>query len=173
MPFGEYLPLEPVLTAIGLSKLTHGLGAFDKGPLPRPLMTIPGLPPAGSLICYEVLFPGEVIDDANRPAVLFNLTNDGWFGDTSGPRQHFHQTRVRAVEEGLPIVRVANNGISATIDGHGRVLGRIDLNVRGILDTALPAADEPTPYYRFRDSLFFVMLSLCILLLLRNRRPLM
>lgn len=170
VPFGEYLPLAPVLTALGLSKLTHGLGAFDQGPLPRPLLAIPGLPPAGGLICYEVLFPGAVIDDANRPALLINLTNDGWFGDTSGPRQHFHQTRVRAVEEGLPVVRVANNGISATIDSHGRVLGRIDLDERGIVDTGLPTAAPPTAYFSYRDSVFFGMLAFCCLMLLRTRR---
>lgn len=152
VPFGEYLPMRGALEALGLSKLTHGLGVFHSGPLPRPVLAIPGLPPAGGLICYEVLFPGEVIEDGNRPQVLFNLTNDGWFGDTTGPRQHYYQTRVRAVEEGLPIVRVANNGISAVIDAYGRERVRIGLNAHASADSGLPAALAPTPYGRGRGS---------------------
>ena len=88
---------------------------------------------------------------------MVNVTNDGWFGNTTGPRQHLHQARVRAVEEGLPLIRAANNGISAAFDGYGRPLGRIDLDVRGVIDVDLPAALQPPPYARFGDSIFFTI----------------
>lgn len=168
VPFGEYLPFEPVLSAIGLSKLTRGLGSFDTGSLPRKPIAVPGLPPAGGLICYEVLFPGAVIDDAHRPQALVNVTNDGWFGDTSGPRQHFHQARVRAVEEGLPLIRAANNGISAVIDPLGRIKGYAGLNQKAVIDAALPEAIEPTFYGTYRDWLLLGLeLILLVILLLK------
>jgi apolipoprotein N-acyltransferase len=90
--------------------------------------------------------------------VLINVTNDGWFGNTTGPRQHFHQARVRAVEEGLPIVRAANNGISAVIDGYGRALHTIGLNERGTVDSDLPTAAAPTLYARLGDVLLVPLL---------------
>lgn len=160
VPFGEYLPMVSVLGTLGFRKLTQGLGAFDTGPNPRPLLAIPGLPPTGGLICYEVLFPGQIISDDRRPGLIINVTNDGWFGDTTGPRQHYYQTRVRAVEEGLPIIRAANNGISAVIDGFGRERATIALNVRGVTDSGVPAALAPPPYARFRDWIFFTLAAL-------------
>lgn len=160
VPFGEYLPLSSVLSAIGLEKLTHGLGAFDTGPWPRPLLTIPGLPPVGGLICYEALFPGRVADVERRPGVLVNVTNDGWFGDTSGPRQHFHQSRVRAVEEGLPLVRAANNGISGLVDGYGRLRAMAGMNTVAVLDSGLPPPLHPTPFTRFGDAGLLALLIL-------------
>ena len=163
VPFGEYLPFNAVLGAIGFKKLTKGLGSFATGPMSRPLLTIPGLPPVAGLICYEVLFPGHVIDRALRPGAIINVTNDGWFGDTTGPRQHFHQTRVRAVEEGLPIIRAANNGISAVIDPYGRVLHSLGLNIKGVADSGLPAAAGPTPYVRFGDVILAMLLGLAVL----------
>ncbi len=159
VPFGEYLPVEPVLSALGLKKLTHGRGSFTAGMSPRPLITIPGLPPSAGLVCYEVLFPGTIVQTAERPSLLINVTNDGWFGNTTGPRQHFHQTRVRAVEEGVPLIRAANNGISAVVDRHGRVLQSLGMNVRGVIDSQVPAAAAISPYARFGD------LGLAILLL--------
>jgi apolipoprotein N-acyltransferase len=92
-----------------------------------------------------------------RPAFLLNLTNDGWFGNLTGPYQHFHQARVRAVEEGLPLVRVANNGVSAVVDGYGQVRGRLDLNVVGVIDADLPAPLAPTIYARFGDRVFLAL----------------
>jgi apolipoprotein N-acyltransferase len=112
VPFGEYLPLQRQLEAIGLEQLTRLRGGFDIGVVPRPLLRVPGLPPAAPLICYEAIFPREIVQGSERPALMLNLTNDGWFGNTTGPRQHLHQARVRAVEEGLPLMRAANNGIS-------------------------------------------------------------
>jgi len=118
---------------------------------------VPRLPPAAPLICYEAIFPGTVVQSAERPGLLLNVTNDGWFGDTTGPRQHLHQARVRAVEEGLPLVRAANNGISAAVDGYGRVLARLDLDARGTIDVALPAALAPPPYARLGDMFFLAL----------------
>jgi apolipoprotein N-acyltransferase len=154
VPFGEYLPLASVLEALGLETLTRRRGGFASGPTPRPVLHLPGLPPALPLICYEAIFPSAVIGGPERPALLVNLTNDGWFGNTTGPRQHMQQARVRAVEAGLPLLRAANNGISALVDAHGRVLVELGLDQRGSADTGLPAALPPTPYARLGDGLF-------------------
>ena len=162
VPFGEYLPFQATLEAIGLEQLTRIRGGFDVGPTPRPLLRIPGLPPLAPLICYEAIFPSTVVQSAERPAALLNVTNDGWFGNTTGPRQHLHQARVRAVEEGLPVIRSANNGISAVIDAHGRIVGRLDLDVAGVLDADLPSPISPPIYARFGDGLFAALLVLVI-----------
>jgi len=154
VPFGEYLPLQRTLEAIGLEQLANMRGGFSQGRAPRPLLPVDGLPPVGALICYEAIFPGAVVQGRERPGALFNVTNDGWFGDTTGPYQHFHQARVRAVEEGLPLVRAANNGISGIIDPDGRVLGRLGLNERGVIDTGIPAARPATVYSRLGDWVF-------------------
>ncbi|HEY7085254.1 MAG TPA: apolipoprotein N-acyltransferase [Hyphomicrobiaceae bacterium] len=154
VPFGEYLPLQPLLEVIGLRQLTRLRGGFDVGPTPRPLLNVPGLPPAAPLICYEVIFAAAVVEGSQRPGLLLNVTNDGWFGDTTGPRQHLHQARVRAVEEGLPLMRAANNGISAAVDPYGRFLARLDLDARGTIDAALPVALAPPPYARLGDLVF-------------------
>jgi apolipoprotein N-acyltransferase len=130
VPFGEYLPFQETLEGFGIEQLTRWRGGFSTGRNPRPLLHVPGLPGIGALICYEAIFPAAVVQGSERPGVLINVTNDGWFGNTTGPHQHFHQARVRAVEEGLPLVRVANNGISAVIDPDGRVLADLGLNVR-------------------------------------------
>lgn len=157
VPFGEYLPFQHLLESIGLEQLTRVRGGFDIGPTPRPLIEIPGLPPFVGLICYEGIFPAAVVQGQARPGLIINVTNDGWFGDTTGPRQHFHMSRVRAVEEGASLVRAANNGISAMIDPYGRVHGRIGLDVVGVIDTALPQALPSPPYARFGDSIFWGM----------------
>ena len=143
VPFGEYLPFQSALEAVGLQQLVGMRGGFDVGVAPRPLLQVPGLPSLGPLICYEAIFPHAVVQGTDRPGLLINVTNDGWFGNTTGPRQHFHQARVRAVEEGLPLIRAANNGISAAVDGYGRVLAQLDMNVRGFLDVPLPVASPP------------------------------
>ena len=145
VPFGEYLPLQRLLEAIGLRQLTRMRGGFDVGETPRPLLRVPGLPTAVPLICYEVIFPRAIVQGGERPALMLNVTNDGWFGNTTGPRQHLHQTRVRAVEEGLPVVRAANNGISAVIDAYGRTTAKLELDVRGVIDTALPGHRKRRP----------------------------
>jgi apolipoprotein N-acyltransferase len=159
VPFGEYVPMESALSVIGIQKITHGRGAFAAGVSPRPLMKIPGLPPALGLVCYEALFPGEIVQGKDRPGVLINVTNDGWFGHSTGPYQHFLQSRVRAVEEGLPLVRAANNGISAVVDPYGRAPQTLDLDVRGVLDGPLPAALAPTVYARMGDWMLALVLA--------------
>lgn len=155
VPFGEYLPFTETLEWIGLEALTRIRGGFAAGPSPRPLLSVPGLPLMGPLICYEAIFPAAVVQGDVRPSLLINVTNDGWFGNMTGPYQHLHQTRVRAVEEGLPLVRAANNGVSALIDPFGRMTGSIGLNVRGVIDTAVPAPLPATWYARFGDMTFF------------------
>jgi apolipoprotein N-acyltransferase len=173
VPFGEYLPFQPVLERLGLEQLTRWRGGFTGGPYPRPLLSIPGLPPVAVLICYEAIFPAAIVQGSDRPGLLVNVTNDGWFGDTTGPQQHFHQTRVRAVEEGLPIVRSANNGVSAVIDGYGRILSELRLNARGVIDSPVPAALAAPPYARFGDWTFVAMilaLAAAATFLARNQR---
>lgn len=158
VPFGEYLPFQQALEAIGLEQLTRIRGGFDVGPTPRPLMRIPGLPALAPLICYEAIFPGTVVHGDERPAALLNVTNDGWFGNTTGPRQHLHQARVRAVEEGLPVIRSANNGISAVIDARGRIVARLELDAIGTLDAILPGRVDAPPYARLGDLPFLLLL---------------
>ncbi|HRN83920.1 MAG TPA: apolipoprotein N-acyltransferase [Hyphomicrobium sp.] len=154
VPFGEYLPWQATLEAIGLEQLTRMRGGFTEGVTPRPVLTVPGLPPAGGLVCYEAIFPGVVGKSAAPPELLVNVTNDGWFGNTTGPHQHFHQARVRAVEEGLPLVRAANNGISAMIDATGRIVAQLGLNERGTLDTGLPRVHSRPLYAAWGDIIF-------------------
>ncbi len=156
VPFGEYLPLARWLDAIGLEPLASGRGGFTTGPMPRPLMSVLPKLPFAPLICYEAIFPGAVVQ-GRRPMFLVNVTNDGWFGNTTGPRQHLHQARVRAVEEGLPLLRVANNGISAVIDAQGHILHRLDLDVVGVIDARLPSPMPRTFYARFGDLAFALM----------------
>jgi apolipoprotein N-acyltransferase len=155
VPFGEFLPLRALLTSLGLQQIA-GREGYSSGAEPRPLLHIPGLPAIEPLICYEAIFPGAVVQGAERPGLIVNVTNDGWFGNSTGPRQHLHQARVRAVEEGLPLVRAANNGVSAAFDAYGRSLARLDLDVRGTFDTALPVALQPTFYARFGDTAFLL-----------------
>lgn len=165
VPFGEYLPLRSWLEALGLENLTKVPGGFTPG-FRRKAMSAAGVPDFSPLICYEIAFPGDVVDRAKRPGWMLNVTNDAWFGETAGPYQHLHQARVRAVEEGLPVVRAANTGISAVIDARGRMRARIALGDSGILDAGLPKAEGPTLYVRFGDwpLLAFLLLSLCVLL---------
>ena len=146
VPFGEYLPLDGLLRPFGVHHLVPGI--WDVGTGPRRL-SVPGLPPAAPLVCYEAIFPGEAVDGgAPRPEWMLNVTNDGWFGKTSGPYQHFAQARLRAIEEGLPLVRVANTGVSAIVDPYGRVLQSLPLGVEGVIDGALPKAAPPTFFAR-------------------------
>jgi apolipoprotein N-acyltransferase len=124
------------------------------------------------LICYEVIFPHAVIDPAGpRPGWFVNITDDSWFGPWAGPEQHLLSARVRAIEEGLPIARAANTGISALIDPLGRVRARLGLNNMGVVDTALPRALAPPPYARFGDLVFLIFLVIAILTVSYLNRP--
>jgi apolipoprotein N-acyltransferase len=173
VPFGEYLPWQSTLEAIGLEQLTRMRGGFTEGVTPRPVLQIPGLPSVGGLICYEAIFPGIGAASQTRPEVMVNVTNDGWFGNTTGPRQHFHQARVRAVEEGLPLIRVANNGISAIADSSGQVIVLLGLNERGSRDSLLPLPRSAPPYAVLGDMIFLMvglLIAATLVFLSRSRR---
>ncbi len=162
VPFGEYLPFRETMDSWGLEALTRIRGGFAVGPNPRPLLDVPGLPKVGPLICYEAIFPAAVVQGTQRPGVLINVTNDGWFGNMTGPYQHFQQSRLRAVEEGLPLVRSANNGVSALIDPYGRIVKKIALNERGVIDVALPRPHLPTFYSEYGSKSFLILILLFI-----------
>lgn len=159
VPFGEFLPFQDFFERIGLRQLTQLPGGFSAGHA-RVTLHLDGVPPVGPLICYEIIFPGAAVDPSDRPAWLLNVTNDAWFGHTPGPFQHLLQARVRAVEEGTPVVRAANTGISALIDPYGRVLDQLGLGETGVIDADLPAAIAPPPYARYGDMPLFAVLLL-------------
>ena len=141
VPFGEYFP-----------RYAHFL-LGEQGFVPGPglqTMHLPGLPAIGPLICYEAIFPGRVVQPNDRPGLLVNITNDAWFGDTAGPRQHLAAARMRSVEEGLPMLRAANTGVSAIIDAHGRIVAQLALDRSGTLVAPVPGALRPTLAGRFR-----------------------
>ena len=158
VPFGEYVPLRHLLGRIGLRQLVQFQGSFEEGPGPRTL-AIPGLPPVSPLICYEVIFAGKVVAPGERPAWLVNITNDAWFGSSAGPYQHFLQVRLRAIEQGLPVVRSANSGISALVDPYGRVVKSLPLDRAGVIDATLPAPLAPTLYARLGDLLLLLLMA--------------
>lgn len=140
VPFGEFVPLRGVLP---FEKLTPGLGDIRRG-IEHVTWALPSLPPLSPLICYEVIFPTQVVG-RQRPQWMLNVTNDAWFGTSSGPYQHLAIARVRAIEEGLPLVRAASTGVSAVVDAYGRVVARLDLGKRGVLDADLPRALNRAP----------------------------
>lgn len=140
VPFGEYLPFEAFLEELGLSSLVELPGGFTPGSR-RQLVKVSNAPPFLPLICYEIIFPNQVLDSKSTTEAewILNVTNDAWFGITSGPHQHYYQARIRAVDEGLPVIRAANSGISAVIDGYGRVIDTVALDTPGIIDAKLPS----------------------------------
>tara|TARA_R110000751_G_scaffold36104_1_gene88404 strand:- start:3046 stop:4701 length:1656 start_codon:yes stop_codon:yes gene_type:complete len=152
VPFGEYLPLHGLMAAVGLGPLVGESGGFDAGTGPA-RMELPGLPPLSPQICYETIFPHEMpgAGPDQRPRWLVQATNDAWFGASAGPWQHFHQARMRAIEQGLPLARAANTGISAMIDPWGRTAARLGLLEAGAIQTRLPIALAPTLYSRSGD----------------------
>ncbi|HET9640604.1 MAG TPA: apolipoprotein N-acyltransferase [Allosphingosinicella sp.] len=151
VPYGEYLPMRPILSSLGLSRLAPGDVDFDPGPGAQTL-DLPVVGKVGFQLCYEIIFSGEVVDRGNRPAFLFNPSNDAWFG-AWGPPQHLAQARLRALEEGLPVLRATPTGISAVIDADGRLLHSLKLGVAGVIDTRLPAPKPPTPFARLGNLL--------------------
>ncbi|MBI1779232.1 MAG: apolipoprotein N-acyltransferase [Proteobacteria bacterium] len=160
VPFGEYQPLRRLFpaswTLVGEVDFSTGAG------LER--LLIPGAPPAGALICYEAIFPGQVVNEGARPAWLVNLTNDAWYGRSTGPYQHFAIARMRTIEEGLPLVRVANTGISGVVDAYGRVRARLGLDREGVIDSPLPGALATAPLYARWGDTMCVLLGLGMLL---------
>ena len=153
VPFGEYVPFRSWLPFLDI---IAGPADFVAGPQNRTL-SVPGVGQVQMLICYEVIFAGRVIDRQNRPDVMVNVTNDAWFGATIGPWQHLYQAQMRAVEEGVPLLRAANTGISAVFDGFGRQRGSIPLGVRGYLDITIPSVLSSPPFARFGNAIFFAL----------------
>jgi apolipoprotein N-acyltransferase len=168
VPFGEYLPFQGLMEKLGLVQLTKVQGGFIPG-LQRRAMEIPRAPRALPLICYEAIFPGNVAARDDRPGWIVNLTNDGWFGISTGPYQHLQQARLRAIEEGLPLVRAANTGISAVIDPVGRIVARLGLGVEGVLDSGLPSAIAPTIYARDGDIPAAIIIAAAVIFVIRRR----
>ncbi len=168
VPFGEYLPFEYILERLGLEELTQQRGGFLAGDRHR-LIAIPGAPTALPLICYEVIFPGEVMPPGERPGWIVNVTNDGWFGFSTGPYQHFQQARVSAIELGLPLARAANTGISAVVDPVGRIINSLPLAVEGVLDAPLPRAISAPVYARVGDAPVFIAILIVFIAVVRRR----
>lgn len=171
VPFGEYIPLGEMLARIGITGFAPSQGGgYSAGTGPA-LIDIPGLGPALPLICYEGIFPEEVNAAPGRARMMILITNDAWFGNWAGPAQHFAQAQLRAIEQGLPLIRVANTGISGMIDSKGRVTGQLPLNVAGALDLPLPDALSPTIYTKTGDWPVIVLLNLLFVgAWLRTRR---
>ncbi len=180
VPFGEWLPLAPVLQSLGIQEFVSLPGGFEAG-ASRRLLMVPGLPPTAAIICYEAIFSGEVVPSearaaGKRPGLLLNVTDDAWFGFTAGPYQHFAQARLRAIEEGLPLVRAATTGISAIVDAHGRTLASLRLGAENVIDGPLPQAIAPPPFARHGNTIPFALFSFVaitriLLNFSRKRRP--
>ncbi len=171
VPYGEYLPMRPVLSAIGLSRLVPGDIDFWPGPGPRSF-DVPGFGKVGFQICYEMIFSGHVVERGNRPAFIFNPSNDAWFGSW-GPPQHLAQARLRAVEEGLPVVRSTPTGISAIVDADGRLLHSVPYHEAGFIEARLPIAHGPTLFARLGNILplgFALLLAMTGIALRRRLR---
>ena len=173
VPYGEYLALRWLLEPLGAARLVPGTLDFWPGPGPQTVKLGAGLPNAGIQICYEIIFSGQVVDAANRPDFIFNPSNDAWFGDV-GPPQHLAQARLRAIEEGLPVLRSTPTGISAVIGADGRILKSLPLGVAGRIDTDIPAATTPTWFARMGNTLpvgvALLLIAIAIIPVARKRR---
>ncbi len=171
VPYGEYLPMRPLLTAMGLSQLAPGQGDTAYGPGPRSI-DLGAFGNMGLQVCYEIIFSGDVVDDRNRPDFIFNPSNDAWFG-AWGPPQHLAQARLRAAEEGLPVIRSTPTGISAVVDSRGRLLQSLAWRTAGTIDATLPPPGAPTLFARFGNviplALGFLLLFSAIALGRRRR----
>ncbi len=168
VPFGEYLPFQKILEAIGLQQLTKLPGGFSAGDRRR-LISVPGAPPALPLICYEVIFADQLMPKDGRPGWVVNVTNDGWFGISAGPFQHLQQARVRAIEDGLPVVRAANTGVSAIIDPLGRLIDSLPLGSEGLLISRLPRPVGPPVYARVGEVPAAMIVAIALLAVIRRR----
>ena len=169
VPFGEFLPFQGLMEKLGFVQLTKVQGGFIPGTR-RKTIALPNAPRVLPLICYEAIFPGDIETRGDRPGWIVNLTNDGWFGISTGPHQHLQQARLRAIEEGLPLVRAANTGISVVTDPLGRIVAQLDLGVEGVLDSRLPSVIPPTPYARAGDIPAAVIVAIALIVAIRRRR---
>jgi len=173
VPYGEYLPMRPLLSAIGLSRLAPGDFDFSSGPGPRTINLGGEWGKVGLQLCYEIIFSGDVVDEKHRPSFIFNPSNDAWFGRW-GPPQHLAQARLRAAEEGLPVIRATPTGISAVIDGRGNIVKSLPWRQAGVIDAVLPpAANSPPPFARLGNIIPLILGFLLIIsgiVLSRRRR---
>ena len=169
VPYGEYFPFQELLHMRAIANL--GMD-FDHGDAARSLRVL-GLPSFSPLICYEAIFPGDVADREDRPHFLLNITNDGWYGHTAGPYQHFAIVRIRAIEEGMPLLRAANTGISGVVDAYGRVTARLGIGKTGVVDTDLPGALPPTIFSQYGEKplwvFFAITAAICLFSKIRGR----
>jgi apolipoprotein N-acyltransferase len=168
VPFGEYLPFQNFMERLGFEQLTRQQGGFIAGSV-RHTLEIPNAPGALPLICYEAIFPAIARSPEDRPGWMVNLTNDGWFGISTGPYQHLQQARLRAIEQGLPLVRAANTGISAVIDPLGRIVARLGLGIEGVLDSQLPSPVGSTTYAKLGDIPAAIIVGAGLLIALARR----
>ena len=163
VPYGEYLPMRPLLSAIGLSRLAPGDVDFTSGPGPRSIDLGDPWGKVGLQLCYEIIFSGQVVDERNRPGFIFNPSNDAWFGRW-GPPQHLAQARLRAAEEGLPVIRSTPTGISAVIDARGNLLKSLPWRTSGAIDAVIPPASlAPPPFARFGNAVPIILGFLLII----------
>ncbi|NDE89515.1 MAG: apolipoprotein N-acyltransferase [Alphaproteobacteria bacterium] len=146
VPFGEFVPLRNILQMVPVAVDVIGTADFTPGSGSKTLRP-PSFPSFSTMICYEAIFSGQVVDETDRPQALIQITNDAWFGNTSGPYQHLAMARVRAIEEGLPLIRAANSGVSAIIDPLGRTIESLPLNATGVIDSAVPHALNNAPAF--------------------------
>ncbi len=163
VPFGEYMPLETLVRRLGVGELFRGIGGFSPGPH-RNLIALAGHPSFSALICYEAIFPGAILPEGGRPDYFVNITNDGWFGHSAGPYQHLDAARLRTIEEGIPMVRAANTGVSAIIDAFGRLVASLPLGEDGVLDGFVPS-ERPKSYFQQSGSTFLLIFSVFFILL--------
>jgi apolipoprotein N-acyltransferase len=168
VPYGEYLPMRTLLAPLGLARLVMGDFDFLPGPGPKTL-DVPGFGKSGVAICYEIIFSGQIIDQRNRPDFLFNPSNDAWFGSW-GPVQHLAQARLRAIEEGLPILRATPTGVSAIIDAHGQLVGTVPAGQEGAIEAPLPEPLPPTLFSRLGNWLALLVASASVVLAIAFRR---
>lgn len=168
VPYGEYLPMRAILRPLGLSRLVMGDIDYAPGPGPRTL-DVPGFGEIGMQICYEIIFSGQTVDPRNRPTILFNPSNDAWFGSW-GPPQHLAQARMRAIEEGLPILRSTPTGISAIIDANGRIVASAGMGEAKAIEAPIPAALPPTLFARIGNWMAWLVAGLLLAIAIAIRR---
>lgn len=173
VPFGEYVPFKNLVSSLGIKQLANQNGGFEAGSSRKLLSTGIG-PKILPLICYEIIFSGNLWNKQERPGWIVNLTNDAWFGNTPGPYQHLRQSVLRGVEEGLPVVRVANSGVSGVYDAYGRTIKELELGKSGIIDSQLPVSLEPTLFKRWNGTFHWIVFGIFFifgLFSLRKFRP--
>jgi apolipoprotein N-acyltransferase len=169
VPGGEFLPFGSLLEPLGFRRVVETPGDFAAGLGPQTI-AIPGGLSAALLVCYEIIFPDRLVAEGARPSLLINVTNDGWFGRSVGPHQHLAQARLRSIEQGLPVIRAANTGISAVIDPYGRVVRSLPLMTSGVIDSPLPVALATTAYVRWGDGMLLLLAGLVLAGAVLSRR---